>query len=936
MRLHLCCLLFLFSAAAQVPLRSSSRQYVQIDLDQPPAARLRTQLASEGIRVLEPVAPGRYWASVDPAGGPSSGARSRLVLKTSLPDPDDKLSEDLRGGRSPLWARSGTPSEPSVDVDAVVFEDFDLSAAAAPLARLGVSILDSSDYFRRVRLRVPVAAIRPLAALDWVMTVEPIPAPFRTFSNAASAALLKADVLYASPYDLSGQGVRAGVFDGGGIDTHPEFRDRLTVVDRSTPSSHATHVAGTLAASGSTNPALKGLAPKAAIYSYTFYGDVPAKMLSARRNEKVDLTSNSWGGYISDEAGNCNTFGAYGTLERDLDRLVLNEKLPIVFAMGNDRNDDKCAIGPRGGFYTTSRPASAKNVIAVGAVDSAEAVSAFSGYGPARDGRLKPDVTALGVEVLSTVLRSGSAEMNGTSMSAPAVSGLLALLTERFRANTFTSPAAELLKAILLNTATDLGNPGPDYTFGYGMPHAERAVEAIDNQRYASGRLTQGESRTHEIDVPAGTKTLRVLIAWTDAPAVAGSTRTLVNDLDLSVTGPSGASLAPLTLDPANPAAPAQRAVNNRDNVEQVVVQAPETGRWTIRVAGTAISTESQDYSVTWSFADSPAPPCTLTISPAELVLRAEGGSTSLAVTQSAACGPWKPAVLDYWLQLVPDAERPSTGVVKVRYDPNPGPARESGVTVGSVRIPVRQNATCAVAPYPLGESVPGELTDKDCITIWDTYARRYTFEGKAGQGVRINLDSAVFDTYLELRLADGSIIAEDDDSGGGTDSQIPAGNGFFILPFSGRYTIEVSSVEPLITGAFRLSLSVVDNPGGAALAVPVTGCPAEFSSTLDERSSRAGYRGDLYATDVYKFYGRLGSSITAEIPDASFDTVLYLVDGSGHLLAFNDDAEGVAGSRIRATLPATGVWSVQVSSFAPSSGGSYRLTLNGCQSPPQ
>ncbi|MBI5280505.1 MAG: S8 family serine peptidase [Candidatus Solibacter usitatus] len=936
MRLQLCFLLLTFSVPAQVPVRSSSRQYVQVDLDQPPSAQVRAQLAASGIRLLEPVAPGRYWASVDPAGELSPASRYRFVLRASVPDPEDKLSEDLRGGRSPIWARSGTPSAPSVDVDAAVFEDFDLSATAAPLARLGATVLDSNDYFRRIRLRVPLTAVRTLAALNWVMTVESIPAPFRTFSNAASASLLKADALYAGPYQLSGQGVRAGIVDGGAVDAHTEFRDRLTVVDRASASAHATHVAGTLAASGSTNPALKGLAPGALLFSYTFSGDVAAKMLSARRNERVDLTSNSWGGYIADALGNCNTEGGYGTLERDLDRLVLNEKLPVVMAMGNDRNDDKCAIGPRGGFYTTSRPASAKNVIAVGAVDSSEAVSAFSGYGPARDGRLKPDLTALGVKVLSTSLKSATAEMSGTSMSTPAVSGLLALLIERFRSASFISPSADLLKAILLNTATDLGNPGPDYTFGYGLPHAERAVEVIDNSRYAAGRLAQGDSRTHEIDVPAGTKSLRVLIAWSDAPAVAGATRTLVNDLDLSVSSPSGVAVLPLTLNPDNPGAPAQPARNTRDNVEQVVVQVPDPGRWTIRVSGAVISTENQDYSVTWSFADSPVPPCTLTVSPEELILKAEGGTSSLAVTQSTACSPWKPEVLDYWLQLVPATERPVTGVVKVRYDANGGPSRDSGVMVNKVRIPVRQNAACAEAPYPLGESVPGELTAKDCVTNWNTYARHYTFDARAGQGVRINLDSAVFDAYLELRLADGSIIAENDDGGGGTNSQIPAGNGFFILPFTGRYTIEVSSLEQLTTGPYRLSVSLVDNPGDPSAAVPVTACPAEFNSTLGERSSRAGYRGDLFATDRYLFYGRLGSSISAEIPDASFDTVLYLIGGDRRVLAFNDDADGVAGSRVRATLPATGVWSIEVSSFAPSTGGSYRLTVNGCQSPPQ
>ncbi|MDL1889798.1 peptidase S8, partial [Nitrospirales bacterium NOB] len=119
-------------------------------------------------------------------------------------------------------------------------------------------------------------------------------------------------------------------------------------------------------------------------------------------------------------------------------------------------------------------------------------------------------------------------------MSAPAVTGLVALLTEQYkREQSGASPEPALLKALLLNTAKDLGNPGPDYTHGYGMPDAKAAMGALGARRFARGAVAQEEVKEFEIEVPAGTPVLRVLAAWDDHEGWPGGWRALVNDLDL-------------------------------------------------------------------------------------------------------------------------------------------------------------------------------------------------------------------------------------------------------------------------------------------------------------------------------------------------------------------------------------------------------------------
>jgi subtilisin family serine protease len=920
--------------------------HVLVQFERNPSAAELERWRRAGLATLEPL-PGRAYFAVLAGNGELGRALAaaggkleplgglRALTGISL---EDKLSAELRGGGKPVWARTESAGRELLDLDVLVFDDVPMEEAAAAVWRMGGTVLGVADYFHRLRVRVAPDDVKRIAREDWSQALEAVPPPPQVQNNSISALLMRVNEVQAPEIGLSGDGVRVGIFDGGAIDPHPEFRDRLTIAETSVVSAHATHVAGTVAASGASDARLKGMAPKSSLYSYTFNGDVPTKLLLARRDYGIEVSQNSWSAVINDTLNNCDTFGEYGTRERDFDRLIAGQGISVVFSIGNDRDDPYCAIGSRGGFHTAGRPAAAKNTIAVAAIDSLQAMSVFSNYGPTRDGRLKPDLAALGVSVRSTYPSGLTGTLTGTSMSAPAVSGALALLIERYRqGNSGESPAPALLKGLLLNTAKDLGNPGPDYTFGYGVPDLVAAVDAVDKKTFDKGRLSGGAVAEHKIEAPAGLQTLRVMLSYADREGVPNAGAALVNNLDLELLAPDGTSTyLPLTLDPARPEADAKPGANNRDPAEQIVIEKPAPGTWTVKIKGTRVSTTDQEYFAVWSFAPVAPPPCTMTIVPGALRVQQQSGSASIAVTRSTTCPAWTPSVPDGWLKLTSTEQRSGSSVLKVLYEANDGDGvRNSSIVVGNLPVPVNQNARCAQSPIVSGNTITAQLTASDCYFGPGAFARLYTFTAEAGQFVSIEMTSVLLDTFLELRDATGNLIAYDDDGGGGTNSRIPAVRGGLFIPFSATYTIVATTYGPGETGGFTLRFDFVDPPPDtAALPRALSGCPAETGATLSARSSRQGRRGSLYYTDVYVFFGATGRQLSAQVLRPEFDSVLYLIAPSGRLAAFNDDADGGTGSRIDLLLNESGLWRLEVSSFGPAAGGAYTLQVNGCSTP--
>lgn len=321
-------------------------------------------------------------------------------------------------------------------------------------------------------------------------------------------------------------------------------------------------------------------------------------------------------------------FGQYGISTREWDLIAVDHPywLPFISA-GNDRDDAAPASGTtffflnsttqvwessvynslihpasdfgKGGFDTMIGSNGGKNVMTVGAVNDAVTSGArdlakatmtnFSGWGPMDDGRIKPDIVANGSSLIS--LRSNANNTyntaSGTSMSSPNAAGSALLLQDYYRQTALATMPADLLKALIIHTADDIGRPGPDYTFGWGLMNTQAAAEVIRLQEVDSvPRLLEGKlSPSNPVQVYTfsftNTEPLRATLCWIDpaSPALSGldnPATTLVHDLDLRVQDLSTlATYQPYRLNPASPTADATTGDNIVDNVEQVFVGSP-------------------------------------------------------------------------------------------------------------------------------------------------------------------------------------------------------------------------------------------------------------------------------------------------------------------------------------------------------------------------
>lgn len=207
-------------------------------------------------------------------------------------------------------------------------------------------------------------------------------------------------------------------------------------------------------------------------------------------------------------------------------------------------------------------------------------------------------------------------------------------------------------------------------------------------------------------------------------------------------------------------------------------------------------------------------------VSPQSIGFGAGATAGSLTVTASASCN-WSLGALPSWMALTSSASGAGNGSIGYTVAANTGAARSATTTLSgagpTLSLSLQQQAgivamTCST-PISSGVPINGQLRAAGCPAgargaSYNT--DRYTFTGAPGQQVTIAVSSSNFDTYVYLRNPAGSVIASNDDGGGGTNSRIPATSGSFTLPTgsSGVYTIEVSSYGANAVGAYTVSLT--------------------------------------------------------------------------------------------------------------------------------
>ncbi len=334
-------------------------------------------------------------------------------------------------------------------------------------------------------------------------------------------------------------------------------------------SSHATAMATIIAGLGNSSALGKGVAQKAKIQSSDFLNIYPDEVTTL---QGAITQNHSYGTEIEN---------FYGSLANAYDaQLFLNTDLTHCFSSGNN--------GLQGYKSITGNFKQSKNSIVFGCIDQNEVIMPFSSKGPAYDGRIKPELTAFSSQ--------------GTSNSTALATGIITLMKQHFKTLNNVSLMNALTKAILINSAKDLGNKGPDFTYGYGNINADKSLKTISENRIISGNLISGQTNSHTITLPSNAKSLKITLVWNDLPAAINSNISLVNDLDIEVISPDNTTFLPWILNPDFPDQPAIRGKDKINNIEQVTVEKPVSGSYTINVTGSYVSNTSQEYSIAYQY----------------------------------------------------------------------------------------------------------------------------------------------------------------------------------------------------------------------------------------------------------------------------------------------------------------------------------------------
>lgn len=460
-------------------------------------------------------------------------------------------------------------------------------------------------YLMSVTLRL--GDLRLLAALDSVQWIDRWSLPEDDMDIAREFHGMNYVETQAG---ITGAGIRIEVLDGGCDENHPDLQNYL-LHGSNTPSAHGTCCSGIVLGSGANNFAARGGLPNAflVIGDYSFLSNRyvhTGELVNPSLPYKCVLQSNSW--------GNARTT-SYTSISQDLDLILFDHaRISILQSQSNAGNQD-------------SRPqAWAKNVISVGGVNHFGTLSknddawSFGGsIGPAADGRIKPDLASFYDATLTTdqVGSAGYSSNNyyssfgGTSGATPICAGMLGGFYQLWHQGQFgnanpgatafdNAPNNTTAKAVLINTASQWTFSGTNHDLtrmhqGWGHPDLQtmydrRSQVLIVDETVVLANL---QSHSHPVTVLASTPELKVTMVYRDPPGTTSSSLHRINNLDLKVTSPGGTIYWGNNGLTAGNYSTAGGSANTVDTVENVLVQNPAAGAWTIEVIAAEINQDS-------------------------------------------------------------------------------------------------------------------------------------------------------------------------------------------------------------------------------------------------------------------------------------------------------------------------------------------------------
>ena len=349
---------------------------------------------------------------------------------------------------------------------------------------------------------------------------------------------------------------------------------------------HATDMATLSAGSGVSFYTGRGIAPEALITSSDFNRLFP-DTISFFIDLDIQVQNHSYGIGIENY---------YGLEARAYDEQIYQlPSLTHIFSSGNQgvmASDSGPYQGIAGYANLTGTFKQAKNIITVGAVDSSGMVESMSSKGPAFDGRIKPELAAFGVD--------------GSSGAAALTSGVTLLAHQIYRQQNGQPMPVALLKGFLLNSAQDVGLPGPNFSTGYGLLDAKNTLDRIQKNQFVPGIISPGHNQTIPLLIPERVSKLKVMLSWTDPPGPLLHNKTLINDLDISLTNlETGETYLPFVKSghPDSLLFPAQRKKDSLNPQEQIIWDFPKAGNYQIMIQASPNNNEKpQEYFITYDW----------------------------------------------------------------------------------------------------------------------------------------------------------------------------------------------------------------------------------------------------------------------------------------------------------------------------------------------
>lgn len=575
----------------------NQRFYRFIQFNKLPSAEEHKIISAKDIKLTEYVSNNVYLASIpvnfDFNSWESLNIRALIPVSKTL-----KVGNRIENEDYPDWALSGD----AVLVSLRYYNDISPVRIKQKLAALQIEVTESVDHGQIVIVKVSKNKISKLAQEAFVRYVTIIAEPGTPESDDGrhlhTANAIDGDFYGARNYD--GTGVTMAINDDGFVGPHIDFKGRANQTDVAGDftGTHGDMTTGIAVGAGNLDPQVRGMATGSRVFVRQYRASM-AGTLPLHQDSSVLVFSSSY-------SNGCN--GGYTNTTFLVDKEIYdNPNLMQVFSAGNSNNQN-CGYGAGTQWgNVTGGHKIGKNVIATANLNNNDIISNSSSRGPASDGRIKPDISAHGVDHLSTDPDNTYAPGGGTSAACPGIAGVFTQLNHAYKEmNAGAIAPSALLKLALLVTASDLGNDGPDFIFGWGKVNALRSVNLLEQNRYFLDTISQAGTKTHTITVPVGVKRARIMVYWADKEGSTSSNFALVNNLDCQVTDPSNVVHLPWILDHAANATtlglPATRGVDSINNMEQIAIDNPAAGNYTLDISGISIPFGTHQYYVAYEF----------------------------------------------------------------------------------------------------------------------------------------------------------------------------------------------------------------------------------------------------------------------------------------------------------------------------------------------